>query len=287
MLSGDNTQLNRGEQFHLPKTGNQPIRITCEKSDEDIEMNLPEVFTKSKGIMSDTGEVSYVSELEKITVLSTQEDRDGIKFESLEARIKINDKTALEQYAFDFDLPEGYRIKETDDDSGEAHILDDAGESTAVISVTEAFASNGNPVAVQQDVNDSTLIETVDTTGITNYPVTVTLAVHLNKTEYKYLTKTEVKNLINKLDAASKDFSQIGGVFSAMRTTGIIMNALFQIDAAWCVIQKGKFLTYYNQMNTTTKRYLKITTVYRWRNGGKNSGYVPHSQSYSLVAKKS
>ena len=286
MLSGDNTQLNRGEQFHLPKTGNQPIRIICEKSDEDIEMSLPEVFGKSKGIMSENGEASYASEPEKITVSTTQEVRDGIKFESLETRIEINDETALGQYAFDFDLPEGYRLEETDNDSGEAYILDNTGESTAVISVTEAFDSNGNPIKVRQDVNDSTLIETVDTTSITNYPVTVTLAVHPNKTENRYLTKTEVKNLINTLDAASSDLSLIGGAYSIMGVPGHVMNALFQIDALWCRIQKGKFQSYYNQMNTTTKRYLKITTVYRWRNGGKNSGYVPHSQSYSLVAKK-
>lgn len=286
MLSGDNTQLNRGEQFRLPKTGNQPIRIICEKSDEDIEMSLPEVFGKSKGIMSENGEASYASEPEKITVSTTQEVRDGIKFESLETRIEINDETALGQYAFDFDLPEGYRLEETDNDSGEAYILDNTGESTAVISVTEAFDSNGNPIKVRQDVNDSTLIETVDTTSITNYPVTVTLAVHPNKTENRYLTKTEVKNLINTLDAASSDLSLIGGAYSIMGVPGHVMNALFQIDALWCRIQKGKFQSYYNQMNTTTKRYLKITTVYRWRNGGKYSGYVPHSQSYSLVAKK-
>lgn len=39
-------------------------------------------------------------------------------------------------------------------------------------------------------------------------------------------------------------------------------------------------------MNTTTKRYLKITTIYKWRNGGKNSGYVPDRQTFSLVDTK-
>lgn len=46
----------------------------------------------------------------------------------------------------------------------------------------------------------------------------------------------------------------------------------------------------YNSWNVIykkfSKKYAKVCVVFRWGNGGKNSGYIPHKETVEYVSKK-
>ena len=236
------------------------------------------------GTVTSKGEMVYNTKGNgKIVVTALKQGQEGIIFDGLRTSIETKEKMGVQKYRYHYNLEPGQRLVTAKEYLGEVLIVGKEGD-VAVIDPAMAMDSHGNNLQTHYEIEGDTLVQVVDVPK--DGTITVSSTTHPNKSESKYLTEKEVKAVIDGFTASEKDMNKLSDVFSILGTTGEVMSALFDIDAAWCRAQKAKYQSYYNQMNNTTKKYLKVTTTYRWRNGGKNSGYVPSGQTFALVATK-
>lgn len=271
--------------FILPQNANEKIKVNNKYG---FSFELPDIAGNVNGTVTSKGEMVYNTKGNgKIVVTALKQGQEGIIFDGLRTSIETKEKMGVQKYRYHYNLEPGQRLvtaKEyLGEDTGEVLIVGKEGD-VAVIDPAMAMDSHGNNLQTHYEIEGDTLVQVVDVPK--DGTITVSSTTHPNKSESKYLTEKEVKAVIDGFTAGEKDMNKLSDVFSILGTTGEVMSALFDIDAAWCRAQKAKYQSYYNQMNNTTKKYLKVTTTYRWRNGGKNSGYVPSGQTFALVATK-
>lgn len=83
--------------------------------------------------------------------------------------IKIPDAAAPVEYAFPFDLPGSDRLELQAD--GSVFMVDVTGTPTAMLDVPWAFDADGNAVSTSFRVEGNSVIQTIDTSTVTSFPV--------------------------------------------------------------------------------------------------------------------
>lgn len=275
-----------GTEIEIPKDGSEEIAIDVE-GEETIEMGLPEEAKDSEGIITTNGTIVYDSEKEdvSITVQAVQEEQNGIVFDAVRTMVTIENEKAPKEYSFKFNLPEKYKmVKDTDYDEGDGaldtnsvYILDENNEIVNTIDPAWAKDANGNDVETYYVINGSELIQRVEFDKDTEFPVVADPTSHPTRTCAYALYKNKVKRIrdaYTNTDASTflyGVFATIGCLsaqqYALAASTAYLTGVLASMDMKYSQWNK-----WYNQMDSNS--ILQVTVVHRWRNAGRNSGYI-------------
>lgn len=254
-FASDNTDI------VVPKKGNKEVEIQ-NAGPAIVSMGLPEVVKDVEGIATPNGTVVYPSQIKDVTVTvqALQEKIEGVSFDSVRSMITIKNENAPMAYDFDFTLPKGYTLVEDydydEDDCGQVFMLDKNGEIVNTIDPPWAKDANDIDVETYYEISGSTLTQVVKFNENTDFPVVADPTSHPAKSSVYYLTKDEVKTVRDKY-------------------TQMTVNDLYSAS---------KYNTWNNIYIKFSKKYAKIKVSFRWRNGGKNSGYILNGTECTYVS---
>ena len=168
-----------------------------------IAMGLPSVDDSAEGILTESGTVVYVDDNSDYSV-SAQMLENGVR-----SLVTINDVEAGNEFSFDFDLPKGYSFELGDDlasrdsISDSIWIVNDEGDIVGEICAPWAKDANGNDVNTYYKLEGNTLVQVLEYTEDTVFPVvadpTVTYASTSGLVWSHNLTKKDCKKLYNKI----------------------------------------------------------------------------------------
>ena len=141
-----------------------------------------------------------------------------------------------------------------------------------------SFPKNG-------EINGTTLTQIVNTDENTAYPVVTGSASHPNKTSVYYLKKAGVKDLRDKYTEQGALKLCTGLVATAASykqpVVGVCKTFVF-INETYSGYKYASWNSVYAKVG---KKYAKVAVIFRWRNGGKNSGYIPKNENVTVVSK--
>lgn len=283
-----------GIDIEIPVSGSAPV-IAEVYEGENIVMYLPEFVSRVGGVLTDNGTVVYNSTGANVSVgvQALKEENSGTLCESVKTLVAMNNANAPKEYDFTFDLPEGYRLVKDYDyndefdeyDCGQIFVVNDQDETVCTIDPAWAKDANGEVVETMYEINGTTLTQIVNTDENTAYPVVTSSASHPNKTSVYYLKKAGVKDLRDK-------YTEQGAL---KLCTGLVATAASYKQPVVGVCKTFVFIneTYsgykYASRNSVYakvgKKYAKVAVIFRWRNGGKNSGYIPKNENVTVVSK--
>lgn len=276
----------------IPVDGEKPV-ITAMPDNERIAMNLPKEVSGKEGIVTRDGTVVYNSSeaYMAISVQALQEEKDGIAFDSVRTLITIENMRAPREYSFIFDLPENYSLVKDYDyaddydeyDCGQVFVVNDKNETICTIDPAWAKDANGVDLESYYKIDGNTLTQVVCFNEKTVFPVVADPTSHPNKTSNYYYSKAGIKKLRDKyteLDYATfyngiiTCASYYVQPFAGVCSTFVFLNQLYS---------GFKYASWNSVYINFKKNYAKVSVIFRWRNGGKNSGYVKDSQKVTYV----
>ncbi|MCI7680482.1 hypothetical protein ACQQ9V_06515 [Hornefia butyriciproducens] len=284
-----------GVDIEIPVRGNAPV-IAAMDEGEDIVMNLPEQVSSGEGLITDDGTVVYHSADEDmaVSVQALKERKNGTQYETVKTLVTIENANAPRKYNFKFDLPSGYHLVKDYDyddefdeyDCGQIFVIDDQDEAICTIDPIWAKDANGDALETQYEISGNTLTQVVNSNGSTAYPVVTGMATHPNKHSTYYLTKSGVKKMRDKYGGKDNN-----AIYEGLLVCSSISNAsIAGVATAMYVGNKlyiaSKYSTWNRHYLDFEKKYAKVVVTFKWRNGGKNSGYYPKRDDVTYVSKK-
>ncbi len=284
-----NSFLVKGENndISIPKDVNNSICIKGSNS-PDVEMTLPDEILDSEGVVTDGGTIVFNSESNaSVSVQPLVENFDGNMFDGIRSVITIENEKAPREYTFGYKLEQGHKLISAKEYSGEnteeIYIVDSDNNIIAVIDSAWAKDNKGKDVKTYYQIEGNKLIQRVEFDENTAFPVIADPTVHKNKTCVKYLTKSEVRKVYNSLKSGSSGYNYVATILG-LTGYGLVPAIIATAGSSYL----DKLATKYNDKWGHMKKgqYLKVTTTFRYRNGGKNSGYVYSGETLKIVNKK-
>lgn len=279
-------------EIEIPKDGDENIVMESEDG-EEFSMGLPEEAEDAEAVVTDDGTIVYdTNEDVSVAVQALSEEQDGMTFEGVRTMVTIEDASAPKEYAFAFDLPEGYRIvKDTDFsdeldeyDCGAVYVLNNQGESVNTIDPAWAMDANGNDVETYYKIEENVLIQVVEFDEDSAFPIVADPTSHPNKTKTGYLTKSQVRTIRDKY---SQSTCAVITKYIISVGVGIKFNAA--IGTGWTTINFAGDLYTNNRYKTWSTiydefeypyAYAKITATYKYHSG-KRSYYPTRTLKYT------
>lgn len=278
----------------IPKEGDSPVVIS--NNEYEISMFLPNELGDANSQVSANGTVVYEPEDEEfaVAVQALYDEQYGIEFEAVRTLVKIESVEAPREYLFDFKLPKGYRLimdynydeEEMDEyDCGAVFVLNSNDEVVSTIEPAWAKDAKGKNISTYYEVEGNSLIQFVDFDYNTEFPVIADPTSHPNKTSEYFFTKSGIKELRDKYTDLSYSTFYSGIITCAAYYTqpcaGVCSTFVF-LNQVYSGFKYSSWNAVYANFK---KSYAKVSVVFRWRYGGKNSGYVKDSQSVTYVDK--
>lgn len=308
LVAKNDSYIAKGDDINIsvPKYGDGLIKMGSENL-KDIGMSLPKEFSKEKATVSKDGTITYGNSIDmnsNIGIQAIKDTKNEETYEALRVLITINNKNAKKEYSFKYNLPDGYRLitdkeysekfaseeeKEYYTKNGfanEVYIIDSDGLIMGTIDPAWAKDANGKAIETFYKIRDNELIQVINFDENSAFPIVADPTHHPNKTSKYYLTKKGIKKLRDSYTKSSP-----GKFYSGLISLAIYkVNPIVGTCNLFIFINKSYSGYKYNSWNMVyvkfKKKYAKVSVVFRWRNGGKNSGYVPYKESVSYVNRK-
>ncbi len=269
----------------------------------NIAMHLPKAVAASDGIIANDGSVIYRSTVDRgVTAAIQSLEKDGVSI-GIRSIILMENSSAGTRYSYDFDFPSGYRMVQANEctnakdlEPGAVCVLNEDNEIVDYIEPSLGKDANGKTVATHYEINGNTLTQVADLAGDESFPIILKSTSHPNKTTTARLKKSEVKDVMNKIqediDAAdafmgSPFYWVVVSVANYFGGCGIAADAITR----WLVVRgyknklKERKKMYKNKYDKMSKgKRLKIVTVSKWKRHGSNDGiYNIYSEKLSIV----
>ena len=279
-------------EFRLPTTGNG--KVTMEIEDIKIRRSIPKVFAETKGYQFQTGEVVYATKdgSAKLAIEDIQEVQGGESFESLHQSIIIQSEEGIREYSQNYTLPEGYYLIKA-----EEYYANDKEEIIDVIELGVATDADGKSIAVNYEIKENQLIQSVDADEDVHFPIIIPLVDHPNKKKEVTLTYSGTRKIINQIQADIDDANNLTGSFTywvVNGAAGIVFGAYgLALDGitTWIVksshinrltARKSMYETEFDKMRSADG--LSVITTLKWQRHGSNDGrYVIYKEFLNRV----
>jgi len=279
-----NIEENRGDftvegetlEVEIPKDGAEEIVMASEDG-EEIAMGLPQEAKDAEAVVTDDGTIVYdTSEDVAVTVQALSEERAGETFEAVRTMVTIENADAPNEYAFDFDLPPGYRlVKDTElsdeldeYDCGAIYVLDDQGETVNAVDPAWAKDANGNDIETYYRIEGNVLIQVVEFDQDSVFPIVADPTSHPNKTKIIYMTKSQVRTARDKYTEST--YVKIGKYIISLAT----IPANWLIGGGWTTIcfageyyNSKKYNTWDKIYDNFCRSYARIAATYKYHPG--------------------
>ncbi|MGC2872858.1 hypothetical protein ACDL92_06205 [Ihubacter sp. mB4P-1] len=269
----------------IPKTGSDNLMI---EGSEKIEIKLPECINNVNGYIDNNKTLYYDSNIAMIKVMPLQERQGELIFDGIRSDIIIKHINSPQQYEYKYTLENNYYLisarEYSGENSGEIYIIDKEDNIIAVIDPPHAQDADGNKVDTHYELYGNTLKQVIEPNKTTVFPIVATSTTHPNKVTTSYLSKSMTKTYYESMGYGTSDSIARGAEILAIGLVpgGVPVATLMSVADLWTLAQRYKVEKLYKEMKSN--QYLKITITARWRNGGKNSGYVYGSPEYTIVA---
>ena len=289
----------------IPKTGNDPVIISCEG--RDISMLLPEEIADVDSKISEKGTVAYESDENdfSVAVQALIYEQEGIEFESVRVLMTIENPNAPTEYSFKYNLPKGFSLVSDynyDDDwdggdCGAVYIVDKQNEIAATIEPAWAVDANGEKVESYYTIKGTTLIQKVKIDDTTAFPILADPTEHPTKYTKMYYTRNDIDEIMDHYTGAGLGSIVSASVSGIASVVGFFVNSIVGVVSSgigtiWsCITISG---TIYNSTQYATwkkirtglinsgKTYALVKYPWTWHQGHRS--YYPHgnlSASYS------
>ena len=163
-------------------------------------------------------------------------------------------------------------------------VVDDANETICTIDPAWAKDANGEDIESYYEIKGNTLIQVVCFDENTAFPVIADPTSHPNKTSKYYYTKKGIGALRDKYTELGYDTFYSGIITCAsyylQPCAGVCSSFVFMNQC----YSGYKYASWNAVYINFKKNYAEVAVVFRWRNGGKNSGYIKDSQTVSYVS---
>ena len=293
-----------GTKIIVPKedTGKLTIKSNATKS---VGMMLPIENSEKDVTLTNKGTVIYGDSDSNLNVGVQVVGRNfnGMSYETVMTSLVIKSNDAAKEYPFKYDLPKGYKlitseeyikkyatkgeIRDKEKNGGyeeEIYVINEKGRIVEAIDPVWAKDANGNDVRVRSKVENNKLVQVLAFNKNTKFPVVTVLNSHPNKKEHRYISKKVAKAILNAWETSDSEtihtsIAGVGLVFCG--TIGSVAAVHMGAYAAVLAMQRKTLRKYVNSMSKSSK--LRMTYYYRWRNGGKNSGYYLYDTAYKIV----
>lgn len=179
--------------FTLPENPKIAVVMDSSLEGESISVHLPEELGLKQGVAKAGGVMTYRGERHATLKLKTlQREEKGVLLTSMQTDVTLKDKMDPDRYSFNYELPSGYKMiksevyydqiinaeaglkEEEQFQKGWVYILNEDGEIVAIIEPAYAEDANEKKINTHYEVVANTLVQVVDITDNTVYPVTVT-----------------------------------------------------------------------------------------------------------------
>ena len=282
----------KGKEFSvsLPAHGNEFVEL---KSDllGSIQLGLPDAVRQASPVALPGGVVKYDTPNVAVTERILKGKKKKKSFEFLQSTTIIKNDNASKVHRYKYKLPKGYklvdfkkyeRIKGKKGFAG-AYIIDKHKVVVSSIIFNKPKDAQGKEVPTSYKIEKDTIVQKVEFTGKTAFPVKMHRKNHPSRTIYVgKINKKEAIRVRGVLRKYASAHIITVNVFFLGKGLGV-----FSIYGGWLVGKKWEKLIdkYTTAIARVTKRKkrIKVYDIEYWRYGGKNSGYVTRDQELENV----